>query len=84
MSVSQRLSAALQNYRPDASVPIIVEVAGSPADHQAALQGMGMRIKYVSKTLPLIYGWGNSAVIQAIASQGFVKEVSYDEPTYAL
>ncbi len=84
MAISQRLNEALQNYKPEASVPIIVEVTGSPADYQGALQGMGVRIKYVSKTLPLIYGWGNTAVIRAIASQGFVKEVSYDEPTYAL
>jgi len=84
MSINSRLNEALQNYKPEASVPIIVEVTGSPADYQGTLQGMGMRIKFVSKVLPLIYGWGNSAVIQAIASQGFVKEVSYDEPTYAL
>lgn len=84
MAIAQRLNEALQNYKPEASVPIIVEVYGSPADNQGTLQGMGMRIKYVSKTLPLIYGWGNTAVIHAIASQGFVKEVSYDEPTYAL
>jgi hypothetical protein len=84
MSISQRLNEVLQKIRPEVETPIIVEVYGSPADQQGPLQGMGMRIKYVSKTLPLIYGWGNSAVIQAIASQGFVKEVSYDEPTYAL
>ena len=84
MAIAQRLSEVLQKVRPEAEVPIIVEVYGSPADHQGTLQGMGMRIKYVSKALPLIYGSGNSAVIQAIASQGFVKEVSYDEPTYAL
>lgn len=82
--ISGRLSEVLQKVRPEAELPIIVEVYGSPADSQGPLQGMGMRIKYVSKTLPLIYGWGNTAVIQAIASQGFVKEVSYDEPTFAL
>lgn len=84
MAIAQRLNEVLQKVRPEAELPIIVEVSGSPADSQGTLQGMGMRIKYVSKTLPLIYGWGNSAVIQAISSQGFVKEVSYDEPTFAL
>ncbi|MFH1296348.1 MAG: hypothetical protein ABIJ04_03640 [Bacteroidota bacterium] len=43
-----------------------------------------MSIKYVSKTLPLIYGSGNSAVIQLVNQQPFVREVSYDEPMYAL
>lgn len=82
MSIAQRLNEVLQKVRLEAELPIIVEVSGSPADYQGSLQGMGMRIKYVSKTLPLIYGWGNSAVIQAISSR--VKEVSYDEPMYAL
>lgn len=84
MTISQRLNEALQNYKPEASVPIIVEVTGSPADYQGTLQGIGMRIKYVSKTLPLIYGWGNTAVIRAINQQPFVKEISYDEPIYTL
>lgn len=84
MSISQRLNEVLQKIRPEVETPIIVEVSGSPADYQGQLQSMGMRIKFVSKTLPLIYGWGNTAAIQAIASQGFVKEVSYDEPTFAM
>lgn len=84
MAISGRLSEVLQQVRPEVPVPIIVEVSGDPAQYSGTLQGLGMSIKYVSKTLPLIYGSANSAVIQAINSQGFVREISYDEPTYAL
>lgn len=84
MAISSRLSEVLQKVIPEASVPIIVEVSGSPSERSGTLQSVGMSIKYVSKTLPLIYGSGNSAVIQAINSQPFVREISYDEPTYAL
>lgn len=84
MSISQRLNEVLQKVRPEVDLPIIVEVSGSPADYQGALQGAGLRIKYISKTLPLIYGSGNSSVIHAVASQGFVKEINYDEPIYTL
>jgi len=84
MTISQRLNEVLQKVRPEISVPIIVEVTGDPAQAAGVLRSVGMSIKYTSKTLPLIYGSGNSAVIQAIASQGFVKEISYDEPIYAL
>ena len=84
MAISGRLNEVLQKVRPEVSVPIIVEVSGDPAQAAGAFRSMGMIIKYTSKTLPLIYGSGNSGVIQAIASQGFVREISYDEPTYAL
>lgn len=84
MSISQRLMEVLQKVRPEVSVPIIVEVTGNPSQYEGTLRSMGMSIKYTSKTLPLIYGSANSAVIQAINSQGFVRQISYDEPTYAL
>ena len=84
MAISGRLNEVLQKVRPEVSVPIIVEVTGDPAQASGVLRSVGMSIKYTSKTLPLIYGSGNSGVIQAIASQGFVREISYDEPTYAL
>jgi len=84
MAISGRLNEVLQKVRPEVSVPIIVEVTGDPAQASGVLRSVGMSIKYTSKTLPLIYGSGNSAVIQLINQQPFVKEISYDEPTYAL
>lgn len=84
MAIAQRLNEVLQKVRPEVSVPIIVEVTGNPADVAGTLQSVGMSIKYVSKTLPLVYGSGNSAVIQLINQQPFVREISYDEPTFAL
>lgn len=82
--ISGRLSEVLQKVRPEVSVPIIVEVTGDPAQAAGVLRSVGMSIKYTSKTLPLIYGSGNSSVIQAINSQGFVSKIDYDEPIYAL
>lgn len=82
--ISGRLSEVLQKVRPEVLVPIIVEVTGDPAQASGVLRSVGMSIKYVSKTLPLIYGSGNSAVIQLINSQGFVSKIDYDEPIYAL
>jgi len=84
MTISQRLNEVLQKVRPEVPVPIIVEVIGDPAQASGVLRSVGMSIKYVSKTLPLIYGSGNSAVIQLVNQQPFVREISYDEPTFAL
>ncbi len=82
--ISQRLNEVLQQVRPETSVPIIVEVSGDPGQAAGVLRSAGISIKYTSKTLPLIYGYGNTAVIQAINSQGFVRKIDYDEPTFAL
>lgn len=74
----------MSKVKPETVLPIIIEVTGSPADAAAALSGMGFSLKYTSKVLPLVYGYANGTVIQVIAGQGFVKEISYDEPTFAL
>lgn len=84
MAISQRLTEVLQKVRPEVAVPIIVEVSIQPREAETMLKGMGMSIKYTSKTLPLLYGSANTAVIRAISSQAWVKEVNYDEPIYAL
>lgn len=84
MTIAQRLNEVLQKVRPEVSVPIIVEVTGDPGQAAGVLRSAGMSIKYTSKTLPLIYGSGNSGVIQLISQQPFVREISYDEPTFAL
>lgn len=84
MAIAQRLQDVMNQVRPEVSIPIIVEVTADPNQAAPSLQGFGFSLGYVSKTLPLIYGSANSAAIQAIAAQPFVKEVSYNEPTYAL
>lgn len=84
MAIASRLNEVMQKVRPEVALLIIVEVTTTPQQAEQSLRGMGMQVKYVSKVLPLIYGSANSALIQQIARQGFVKEVSYDEPTYAL
>ena len=84
MGIAQRLNEVMQKVRPEVVLPIIVEVTAAPQHAEQSLRRMGMQVKYVSKVLPLIYGSANSALIQQIATQGFVKEVSYDEPIFAL
>lgn len=82
--IAGRLNEVMQKVRPEVVLPIIIEVTASPQQAEQSLRGMGMKVKYTSKVLPLIYGSANSDLIQQIAQQGFVKEVSYDEPTFAL
>lgn len=82
--ITQRLIDVINKVRPEVAIPIIIEVTAAPQQAEQSLRSMGMQIKYVSKVLPLIYGSANSTLIQQIAGQGFVKEVSYDEPIFAL
>lgn len=84
MVTSQRLNEVMQKVKPEVAIPIIIEVTALPQQVEQSLKGLGMQIKYISKTLPLIYGSANSEQIQRISRQGIVKEISYDEPTYTL
>ena len=84
MPISSRLQEVMGQVKPSVALPIIVEVTNNPSDAAGSLQSVGFRLKYVSKVLPLVYGFANDSQIQSISSLPFVRTISYDEPTYAL
>jgi len=80
--IDSRLQKVMSQMKPNAVIPIIIEVAKITPSVRQDLELKGVSITRIAKIMPYVYARASPNVIQSLSKVGFITKVSYDEPVY--